>query len=195
MSSVIMGSRCMTASSSNDEPSQDGLFHRLRGLATARCGHDGRGAKPDRAARWASGGLRPAVLSSPPRPELQYHRRTGPRGRGVDPDRRRPKVSDESQAVGLLQMSCADCSPLRPDIRVNRRRGPWPDKGKLSGVGNVNRPDTEPSVRLREAPAVLGAARQSGGQAPPEEVVVVVRATPGPRLRLALPVRPTLQWA
>src|SRR3954454_2195101 len=77
MSSVIMGSRCMTASSSNDEPSQDGLFHRLRGLATARCGHDGPRAKPDRAARWASGGLRPAVLSSPPRPELQY-RRTGP---------------------------------------------------------------------------------------------------------------------
>src|SRR3954454_2650152 len=100
MSSVIMGSRCMTASSSNDEPSQDGLFHRLRGLATARCGHDGPGTKPDWAARWASGGLRPAVLSSPPRPELQYHRRTGPRGRGVDPDRRRPKVSDESQAVG-----------------------------------------------------------------------------------------------
>src|SRR4051812_38304945 len=78
------------------KPSPDGLFHRLRGLATARCGHDGPGAKPDRAARWASGGLRPAVLSSPPRPELQYHRRTDPRGRGVDPDRRRPTVSDES---------------------------------------------------------------------------------------------------
>src|SRR3954452_6731168 len=79
MSSVIVGSRCMTASSSNDEPSQDGLFHRLRGWPPLGAATTVEGPCLTGQHAGASGGLRPVVLSSLPRPEPQYHRSTGSR--------------------------------------------------------------------------------------------------------------------
>src|SRR3954447_1487971 len=65
MSSVIVGSRCMTASSSNDEPSQDGLFHRLRGWPPLGAATSVEGPCLTGQHAEASGGLRPVVLYLP----------------------------------------------------------------------------------------------------------------------------------
>src|SRR4051794_32714441 len=87
MSSVIVGSRCMTASSSNDEPSPDGLFHRLRGWPPLGAGSTVQG--PCLTGHHAGHRAACGQLCSPccPGRNSSITAAPVPRNRGVDPDR------------------------------------------------------------------------------------------------------------